>query len=264
MCTGVVQKKKRTEEEWHVAKEQIITHKKPNTLEKKKGNGPSNKSSTEKGHQGESQDEASWADEDKGEARKGKNSDKPKSDSKTTKKKKRKKKKADALGNEVANVGTKLNLGGEITMKRIIAGKQSTRDFDACCRTVNAAHNKKLFDSQMTKWWNKHSHVVIDAKGQNENRHFLHLEELTHRGHSQTVFHKQETVKEMMNQRSDEKTAATAGAVGKPPIVLLVWRMKRKKGVHETLSLEVLEMPCGEHDDVSIANLLSNFPRKQV
>ena len=76
-----------------------------------------------------------------------------------------------------------------------------------------------------------------------------------HCGCSQTVFHKQETVEEMMNQKSNEKTAATTGTVGKPPMILLLQnvKMRTKKGVHETRCLEVLEMPCGEHDDASIA-----------
>ena len=119
-------------------------------------------------------------------------------------------------------------------------------------RDLECCMEETFLDSQ---WWNKHSHVVIDAKGQNKNRHFLHLEELMCRGCSKTVFHKQETVEEMMNQKSNEKPAATTETVGKPPIILLLWTRK-------TTSLEVLEMPCGEHDNASIANLLANFLKK--
>ena len=150
-----------------------------------------------------------------------------------------------------SNCEDKMQLGQQDHCEKIITKEQQNKkDFGACCMTLNASWNKHFFESQ---WWNEHNHVVIDAKGQNKNRHFLHLEELMYHGCSKTVFHKQETVEEMMNQKSDEKPAAKTETVGNPPIVWLLWTRKR------TTSLEVLEMPCGEHDNASIANLLANF-----
>ena len=97
---------------------------------------------------------------------------------------------------------------------------------------------------------NEHSHVVIDANGQDRTDCFLHLTEFCSCGSSKTVLHNQDMVEKMMSQRktnANEKKAATT-VTNKPQFIFFFWMETTNQ-----MRLDILEMPSGEHNGETIA-----------
>ena len=85
-------------------------------------------------------------------------------------------------------------------MTEIIEKEQlHDKDFGACF-TVKAEFNMNLFELQMANWMNKHSHVAIDANGQDRTDCFLHLTEFCWFGSTETMIHDHNVVEEMMSR----------------------------------------------------------------
>ena len=84
----------------------------------------------------------------------------------------------------------------KIIMTHIIEKEQEEqeddKDFGTCFSfRVKDEFNMNWLKLEVANWMNKHSHVVIDANGQDRTDCFLHLTEFCSCGSSKTVLHNQ-------------------------------------------------------------------------
>ena len=161
------------------------------------------------------------------------------------------------------NLDNRIIMTQIIENEEIIENEQQSNHFGACFgfRVKEKSHMKWL-KSRVANWMNQHGNVVIDANGKDKTGYFLHLTEFQKCGSSKIVRHNSEKVKKLMSHGKNNakgKKAATM-APPRPQCVFLFWTPPEKDS-HCVKNLDVLEMPSGEHNGETIAQLLETVLR---